>query len=786
MLLLGNVVINWLNKAFHQILLLLDGGIYWAVSQAYQIFIKLADARIFEDSFYSNFAKRIYAILGVVMLFYLAYALLTAIVDPDKATQGDKSLGKLAQNIVISLVILGLLPTLFDYAYRLQGIIFKENIIGSIIFGVSGGENDENIKNYGNYMAYTALNPFLNPGNFNVSLEDNYSWYNLKSDMLKDGKFTNLPIMADWAVKGQKLISDVTYLDGNETKVLNKTGEVVNLDYKPGLSTVMGIILLYLIASFCLDLGVRVIKFAFCQLIAPIPVIMRMVPGKKGTFEKWLKLTLTVYFEVFIRVGIMYMVVYFFSSIVNNADFSYGKSGIQGLVVLAIILLGLITFAKQAPKMLGDILGLDSGNIKLGIKDKLKAGGVFAAGALAGGAVSAVAGGALGIARNAVAGGRNFINRWKENKQLADQSFRTHKDQAAFENNLWNTSGMIAENAKAYGAYAGLVGKTVLNALGVGASTVAGGASGLSRTAYKAKKGGVKNIGDIGKYAGEGATASEMARVSRDARVDMANEKHPKLGSIPVVGGILSTGATNIDQAKLNVSNLVQGQAAFTLTESEQSLKNGLTEFMKLVSARDDLIKKENAYIDAETELTNARVEQNMAANSLSGYQGATGRYVQELQRILTENRARGRSESLNSSAKRAYENLRNGGMSADDLKTIMDANTNKISKEVEKHSNASQFVKDAEARLNAVEQTIKQNKQAAYTAKDDLIQAFRDNHPEFKAYIGSSNEKESFTTKDGSSIDVAKVNKSLYVNEINALTRKEDTLRQKKSDSGK
>ena len=32
--------IKWLNSMFHKILLLIDGAIYWAVSQTYQIFVK--------------------------------------------------------------------------------------------------------------------------------------------------------------------------------------------------------------------------------------------------------------------------------------------------------------------------------------------------------------------------------------------------------------------------------------------------------------------------------------------------------------------------------------------------------------------------------------------------------------------------------------------------------------------------------------------------------------------------------------------------------------------------
>ncbi len=413
---------TWLNNMFHKILLLIDGCIYWAVSQVYQIFIKLADARIFQDAFFSNFAKRIYAIIGVVMLFYLAYALLTSLVDPDKATSGDKSLTKLAQNIVISLVMLGFLPTIFDYAYKIQGIIFKENVIGAIIFG-TGSTDSNSISEYGNYMAYTAINPFLNPGNYNVRLADNYSWFDLKAELIEDGMFTLLPILSDWAIEDQKTISESWEPDADndgEPEIVAE-GKTVSLGYKPILSTACGVALLYIIFSFCLDLGIRIVKFAFCQLIAPIPVVLRMIPGKKGTFDKWLKLTLTVYFEVFIRVGIMYLVIYFFSEIANMDMFKYATSGIQGLVVLVIILLGLLAFAKQAPKMLSDMLGLDSGNIKLGIKDKLKASGflgnaiVNGAGKVRGAVTGSLGGGIAGLANGARAAGFAFglANGWK-------------------------------------------------------------------------------------------------------------------------------------------------------------------------------------------------------------------------------------------------------------------------------------------------------------------------------------------------------------------------------------
>ena len=71
---------NWWHSLFQKILLFLDSVVYWAVSMCYQLFVKLATFRLFDDSFFSEFANRIYSILGVFMLFYLAYALLNALI----------------------------------------------------------------------------------------------------------------------------------------------------------------------------------------------------------------------------------------------------------------------------------------------------------------------------------------------------------------------------------------------------------------------------------------------------------------------------------------------------------------------------------------------------------------------------------------------------------------------------------------------------------------------------------------------------------------------------------
>uniref|UniRef100_UPI0040294392 hypothetical protein n=1 Tax=Candidatus Ventrenecus sp. TaxID=3085654 RepID=UPI0040294392 len=422
--LVANPVTSWFNNQIHRFLLWLDQSVYWFAAQCYQLFMKLSTAQIFTDDFFSSFAKRIYAILGVFMLFYLVYALLNAIVDPDKLTN-DKGAGKIAVNLIISLTLLGLLPNIFDLAYRMQNFVLSSNLLGAVILGSdvvdvsdseSVKENNESLIRFGDYASFTVLNSFLNPENVNPTLDNGYNWYGVKEEILEDGNWKNLTLLSD-------AVSNGTSIDG----------ENVVVTYRPLVSTAAGIFLIYILLSFTLDLGVRVVKFAFYELLAPIPIVLRIIPSKKGTFDKWLKQTLSVYFEVFVRVGLMYIAIYFINAITkNNTLMEMWTESTSGKLALAIIIMGVFAFAKQAPKIISDVLGIETGGLKLGIGDKLKAGGFFGAGALAGiglaksgfghigGAISGAAGGLYGSLVNGagLAGlGYGAANGWK-NKGL--------------------------------------------------------------------------------------------------------------------------------------------------------------------------------------------------------------------------------------------------------------------------------------------------------------------------------------------------------------------------------
>lgn len=459
----------WLDEKLSQLFLLIDSALYSVVAWLYELFLKIAQTEIFTNAVYENFAQRVYVVLGIVMLFVLAYSLLTSIVNPDNLTKGDKSMSKVAMKLVTSLIIIGLLPTVFEYSRKLQNFILENNVIGTILFGANemdvtvreyeeDGENysekvvtltanevaQAQINSYGRIMSFTALNAFLNPENqkfqynageftakngyvnvgsvigciagasvgagvsiFTFGLGagagiglgaiacgasgatvnwvgnkidyTHYTWDQMKWSIINDGDFTQIISLANVIHEGAKS------MDGSET---------LEIKYTPLVSSLCAGFLVYLLISFCLDLGIRSVRLAFLQLIAPIPIFMRAMPGKGAQFDKWLKKTIATYLEVFIRVFLMYMAVYFLSNLDLNI------STWQGLWVKVILIMGIIAFVKEAPKLISDITGIDSGNMKLGIMPKLAAGGALAGAALVGGGGTALLRSAYGSYKN--------------------------------------------------------------------------------------------------------------------------------------------------------------------------------------------------------------------------------------------------------------------------------------------------------------------------------------------------------------------------------------------------
>ena len=115
------IIIDSLLKLAAHFLLFLDATIYSLISWVYQIILVLCNINILgNDLAVQDLVRRIYVILGVVVLFLLAYSLLKSMVNPDEALKGKKSPMALLKDVLISVILIAVIPSIFEFALNFQ------------------------------------------------------------------------------------------------------------------------------------------------------------------------------------------------------------------------------------------------------------------------------------------------------------------------------------------------------------------------------------------------------------------------------------------------------------------------------------------------------------------------------------------------------------------------------------------------------------------------------------------------------------------------------------------
>lgn len=390
-------ILDDVAETFWKIIISLVGSIFKLVNSAYRIFLALAEADIFKNAEFDIITKNMYEILSIVMLFALAYGILVKIVDPENSKSGVDG-KKILQKLVMAIVLLALIPSIFSFMFGLQEAILESNVLNSIFTG-SSNVGAQNIQNAGNVMAVNSFKPFFTPNvNSDVNPEDargsitNHTEYGIT--LGNNGSYgckKDQCTLADVDSFAEKT-GDFGFYQAFAANI--NEGEV---DFQWLIALVVGGFLVYAMISFCFDMALRVCKLAFFEIIAPIAIFCNVIPKMEDVFKKWLSNTTKTFISVFTRIIVMNFGVYLISIIVNNADLGLNNAGnwFLNLIAKCFLILGIVMFMRQAPKLLSDLFGFGDGDMKLGIRDKLKSSGAFAAGA-------AIGAGTTGLVRNAV------------------------------------------------------------------------------------------------------------------------------------------------------------------------------------------------------------------------------------------------------------------------------------------------------------------------------------------------------------------------------------------------
>lgn len=371
--------VNFVLGLFRNILGWITAGVFSAIEWVMIGIFDIADLQANPD-LAADIRTKIYIFLGIFMLFKLSLTLIKYMLSPESMSDSGKGstpgAGKLVARIFTMMVLLMILPYLFGFLGRVQLNFLP--VIPRILFGTNTeyatGDSEarsEEIKDSANKMATGLLGAFYRP-----YCEDN-------SCITEDGDVVN-------AISSIDDMMD-TIDESVEVEVDGETKEVYAYDFNL-FAPVIGIIAIFVLFKITVDIAIRVFKMFILEILAPIPIISYIDPkaSKDGAFAAWTKQLISTFLDIFVRLGVVYLVIFFVQYQMNDSLFSnLNLTGTREGYVKAFIIIALLLFAKDAPNFIKDVLG---------IKREKGTSGVLA------GISAAVTGGATGLVSGAISG----------------------------------------------------------------------------------------------------------------------------------------------------------------------------------------------------------------------------------------------------------------------------------------------------------------------------------------------------------------------------------------------
>lgn len=463
----------------------IDSAVYGFIAVVYNLIEDLANTSILSMTDMNEFSSRIYALLGIFMLFKVSFSIISYIVSPDKISDSSTGMGGIIKNVLITLVLILIVPTCFTLLYEAQSAILSENIIPKLLLGTNSDastidneiyvapacqeiesdfedkQKDEkyatSAKDNGNYIALMVFRNFYQLGDGSVEPEDS-SYYNEKflpaycgfgenrigvSYLLQSGIY-NGPIEKLPSGDLEKFlegISDIIDIiqPGNYIGrsigdwVISKLGlgpSTYYIDYNYFISTIVGIFVIFILVSMAFDVAIRSVKLTFLQLISPIPIISYVDPksGKDGMFKRWYTEVFKTWASLFIRLLALFFGVYLIKQLGQLYRIGNHKYLSSNFWIQLFMLLGVLMFCKELPKLLEQLIpGMKgSGSFKLNPLKRINEdsiGGKFLTGGIMGaGAMTASAlGGAGANAIHSIRHGKN----WKDSFKSAGRGLGT-------------------------------------------------------------------------------------------------------------------------------------------------------------------------------------------------------------------------------------------------------------------------------------------------------------------------------------------------------------------------
>lgn len=320
----------WYISLFRSLFAFLDWVVYFIIELLFRAIFNIANFELY--GLYEEIQERVFVVLGIFMLFKVTISLITYLVNPDKISDKEQGVSKVVTRIITVLVMLIALPTFFSLMTEAQNKLLP--VIPRVIIGTANTLSSDDVNGISENMALTMIQGFAHK----------------KEDCDGDA----LQSVDDFLAH----IND-SCSEGNDT---------YKYDYLPIISTITGVLMCYVLFSLCISVAIRAFKLIILRSIAPIPIVSYIDPksSKDGAFSTWVKTFFSTWGELFIHIGLIYFIVYIIDFMISRKAYEGLTGGlidgpmgfVDGVFMFAFLIIGLLFFAKQAPKFVMDTLGI--------------------------------------------------------------------------------------------------------------------------------------------------------------------------------------------------------------------------------------------------------------------------------------------------------------------------------------------------------------------------------------------------------------------------------------------
>ena len=410
-----SILFSWLSP-LRAICMAIDGVLYSLLDNAYDLVIKLSTAELLKPATIKSLTGNLYIIFGVVAFFRLALLLVNAIIDPEKLNEKGKGLSNIFFRVVGMVILLAVTPFLFEMSYDLQGKLVgadaSENIIFKTILGNNANIASPKNSNAGKALQNIALSSLItidkeylvNDKQCNVGENDcgfypltcvpnnddegtctlqggyvygdNCSWPNCRKAVDKYNEMYVAEDMSPAKLAAYAGTSKKIEVEGVEQ-------EVYVYNYMFIITGIVGVAMTYIIISFAIDIAVRMFELIVLEILSPLFIATFVDPksAQSGPFKNWLSAVGKSYASLYIRLAIIALMV-LLVSIINQSKMFQSMGDVSGWAKIFMVI-GLLIFAKKAPKWIGDMIGIKGDGGLGGLSIGKKLGGMALAGGLA-------------------------------------------------------------------------------------------------------------------------------------------------------------------------------------------------------------------------------------------------------------------------------------------------------------------------------------------------------------------------------------------------------------------